>query len=294
MPRPDFCTRASNRAQYGLRFSSQRIDIMSQNLSDRPGSDSFTDKLTIVTPEQTSLDFAVAGIGSRFLALAWDTLIQLLIGLVVGFGGGLTLAGLSIAAPKTAMWAGALLILFFFFLHFGYFAFFQILWNGQTPGKRKAGIRVIKDSGRPLTPAESIARNLMRIVDWLPAYYAVGMMSAILTKENKRLGDLIAGSLVVRESSFTDLKPAWHTAQAPSGPALSPLGADRLSQDECTLIDSFLNRRADLTPDVRFRMADEIFRRLKPKLSLPPENTLSTEKILEALAYERRAMSGYA
>jgi len=268
---------------------------MSGNLpAPRTPLGSFADKLTIETPEQTDLDFTVAGIGSRFLALAYDTLLQMLVAFVVGMSGAMAIGFLAAAAPSAAVWGFAILILFFFFLYFGYFAMFEIIWNGQTPGKRRAGIRVIKDSGRPLTPAESIARNLMRIVDWLPAFYAVGMMSAILTKENKRLGDLIAGSLVVRESSFTDLKPAWHTAQAPSGPALSPLGADRLSQDECTLIDSFLNRRADLTPDVRFRMADEIFRRLKPKLSLPPENTLSTEKILEALAYERRAMSGYA
>src|SRR5207248_8892299 len=62
-----------------------------------------------------------------------------------------------------------ILVLFFFLLYFAYFAFFEIIWNGQTPGKRKAGIRVIKDSGRPLTVPESIARNLLRIVDWLPA-----------------------------------------------------------------------------------------------------------------------------
>jgi uncharacterized RDD family membrane protein YckC len=268
---------------------------MSQDLSDRPGSDSFTDKLTIETPEQTSLDFAVAGIGSRFLALAWDTLIQLLVGLVVGFGGGLTLAALSITAPKTAMWAGALLILFFFFLYFGYFAFFEILWNGQTPGKRKAGIRVIKDSGRPLTPAESIARNLMRIVDWLPAYYAVGIASALFSKGNKRLGDLVAGSIVVREASFLDLKPAsWHTlTQAPAGPGLTSLGAANLTPEEFALIDSFLSRRAELDFDLRRRMADQIFQRLKGKLTLPADNNLSTDTILENLAYERRSTSGY-
>ncbi len=271
------------------------MDIMSSNLPDAGAPfGSFADKLTIETPEQTALDFAVAGIGSRFLALAIDTLIQMLVGFVVGFGGSLLIALIAAAAPYASVWGFAILILFFFFLYFGYFAFFEIIWNGQTPGKRKAGIRVIKDSGRPLTPGESIGRNLMRIVDWLPFFYAVGIVSAILTKENKRLGDLIAGSLVVRESSFSELKPAWHTSQAPSGPALSPLGADRLSTDECALIDSFLNRRFDLQPDVRFRMADEILRRLKPKLTLPAENTLSTEKILEALSYERRASGRYA
>ena len=267
---------------------------MSSNLpGPRAPFDSFADKLTIETPEQTALDFTVAGIGSRFLALAIDTLIQLAVGLVVGIGGSLAIGAMALVSPRVSLWGFAILVLFYFLLYFGYFAFFEIIWNGQTPGKRKAGIRVIKDSGRPLTPAESIGRNLMRIVDWLPAFYAVGIVSAICTRENKRLGDLIAGSLVVRESSFSDLKPAWHTATAPTGPALSPFGADRLTLDECALVDSFLHRRLDLEPDVRFRLADEIFRRLKPKLTLPAENTLSTEKILEAISYERRATGRY-
>ncbi len=218
----------------------------------------------------------------------------MLVGLIVGIGGSFLIGFAVAAVPRASLWLVAILFLFYFLLYFGYFAFFEIVWNGQTPGKRKAGIRVIKDSGRPLTPAESIGRNLMRIVDWLPAFYAIGMVSAILTKENKRLGDLVAGSLVVREASFSDLKPAWHAAQAPSGQSLSLLGADQLTPEECTLIDSFLNRRLDLAPDVRLRMADEIFRRLKPKLTLPAENALSTEKILEALSYERRATGRYA
>jgi uncharacterized RDD family membrane protein YckC len=270
------------------------MDIMP---SDLPGDGaplgSFADKLTIETPEQTALEFAVAGIGSRFLALAVDTLIQMLVGFIVGLGGSILIGVIAAAMPVASLWGFAILVLFFFFLYFGYFALFEIIWNGQTPGKRKAGIRVIKDSGRPLTPAESIGRNLMRIVDWLPAFYAVGIVCAMLTRGNKRLGDLVAGSLVVRESSFSDLKSGWQSSQAPSGPALSPLGAGRLSAQECSLIDSFLNRRFDLEPDVRFRMADEIFRRLKPKLTLPAENTLSTERILEALAYERRSTGHY-
>lgn len=266
--------------------------------SNQPGAggplESFADKLTIETPEQTALDFAIAGIGSRFLALALDTLIQIAVGIVVGIGGSILIGLLAAAVPKAAVWSFAIFILFYFLLYFGYFAIFEIVWNGQTPGKRKAGIRVIKDSGRPLTPAESIARNLMRIVDWLPAFYAVGIVSALLTKENKRLGDLIAGSLVVRETSFSDLKPVWQTAQPPSGPAVAPLGAAQLSPEEGALIDSYLSRRLDLAPDVRFRMAEEILRRIKPKLTLPAENLLSTENILETLAYERRASGRYS
>ena len=266
---------------------------MSSNLPNSGPLGSYTEKLTIETPEQTSLDFAIAGIGSRFLALALDTLIQMLVGFIVGIGGAMVIGALSAVLPKSAIWGIALLVIFFFLLYFGYFSFFEIIWNGQTPGKRKAGIRVIKDSGRPLTAAESIARNLMRIVDLLPAFYAVGIVSALLTKENKRLGDLVAGSLVVRESSFSDLKPVWQTAQAPSGPVVAPLGAANLTSEESALIDSFLTRRSELDFAVRVRMADQIFLRLKPKLTLPADNTLSAEKVLESLAHERRATVGY-
>jgi uncharacterized RDD family membrane protein YckC len=269
--------------------------IMSSNLLDGKNPQvSFVDKLTIETPEQTALDFAVAGIGSRFIALALDTLIQIAVGLVVGIGGGFSIAGLSKFWPNFSVWGAAILILFYFLLYFGYFAVFEIIWNGQTPGKRWTKIRVIKDSGRPLTPAESIGRNLMRIVDWMPSLYAVGVLSAIFTKENKRLGDLLVGSLVVRESSLADMRPVWHPEQDPRFSSLAPLGSTRLSAEDCALIDSFLNRRFDLEPNVRFRMAEDILRRLKPQLTLPAENTLSTEKLLEALAYERRATRGYA
>lgn len=267
---------------------------MSSNLPNPESPGAYTEKLTIETPEQTSLDFAIAGIGSRFLALALDTLIQILVGFIVMLGGSMLVAALAAAAPKLAVWGLAIMVLFFFLLYFGYYAFFEIIWNGQTPGKRKAGIRVIKDSGRPLTAAESIARNLLRIVDWLPGFYAIGIASALLTKENKRLGDLVAGSLVVRESSFNDLKPVWQTTQAPSVPVSAPLGAANLTLEESALIDSFLTRRSELDFDVRVRMAEQIFQRLKPKLTLPTDNSLSTEKILESLAYERRAIGGYA
>src|SRR5579884_1715177 len=115
------------------------------------------DKHTIETPEQLRLDFPVAGIGSRFLAIVIDSLIQIatVVIVLVAFGilraiGVLALPGLS------PVWLLALFTVFFFLVFFGYYAFFEIVWNGQTPGKRSIGIRVVADSGRPLTAAESI------------------------------------------------------------------------------------------------------------------------------------------
>jgi len=253
---------------------------------------SFGDKLTIDTPEQTALDFPIAGVGSRFLALAYDAILQILVGIIVGILGAVLIGFLSTPFPNLALWTGALLILFYFLLYFGYYIFFEIWWRGQTPGKRKAGIRVIKDSGRPLTAAESVARNLMRIVDWLPALYAVGIASALLTRENKRLGDLVAGSLVVREVSLGDMTGVLQTT--PVDPTAAAMGADKLSAEELNLIESYLSRRKDLDPSVRFRMADEIFRRLRPKLTLPDGFGMSSDKALEQLFHERRTSGGYS
>lgn len=238
------------------------------------------------------LEFTVAGIGSRFLALAIDTIIQIGIGLVmvvvVAFLGW---SGALLGFREHRLWLLALLGAIVFFLMFGYFACFEILWNGQTPGKRAIGIRVVKDSGRPLTPSEAIGRNLLRIVDQLPAFYAAGVLVALMNAQNKRLGDFVAGSMVVRESSTAEIKPIWPTAQSLSE---QPLGAARLATaaltlEELALIDTFLQRRYDLAPDVRSQMAAQILGRFRPKLAAGAEGRFSTESLLEALAYERRS-----
>jgi uncharacterized RDD family membrane protein YckC len=267
---------------------------MSSDLSGaRNDPVSFVDKLTIETPEQTELDFNIAGIGSRFLALALDTAIQLAAAIILGVAGGFSIAGIAKLWPNSSMWGGAVLILLYFTLYFAYFALFEIIWNGQTPGKRWTKIRVIKDSGRPLTPAESIGRNLMRIVDWMPTMYAVGIVSAIVTKRNKRLGDLLVGSLVVRESHLGDLRPGWQNSTDAGLSDLPPLGAAHLSAEQFAVIDSFLQRRSELELNVRNYMAEAIWHRVRPQLTVSPDVTLSTERLLEALAYERRAMSRY-
>jgi uncharacterized RDD family membrane protein YckC len=258
--------------------------------------ESAVDKLTIETPEQTSLDFAVAGIGSRFLAILIDVLIQSAIGFVAGILLIILMGAMSLVGPKASLWVSAFFMLFYFVLYFGYYAIFEIIWNGQTPGKRRVGIRVIKEDGRPLTPAESIGRNLMRIVDWLPFFYGVGIITAFFTKGSKRLGDLVVGSLVVRETSLAELKPIWQTApvsesRLPVGSA--PLGADRLTPQEAALIESYLGRRSSLDYALRRRIAQEVFNKVRGKITIPPENTLSAESLLEALSMERRATRNF-
>ena len=96
------------------------------------------------------------------------------------------------------------MVLIPFLLQWGYFALFEGLWHGQTPGKRVAKIRVIQQSGRAITIFESLSRNLVRVVDFLPAFYVVGTISIFITKRNQRLGDLVAGTLVVHEGQSRD------------------------------------------------------------------------------------------
>jgi uncharacterized RDD family membrane protein YckC len=265
-------------------------------MSSQPPAPEFTsgayaDKLIIDTPEQTSLEFAIAGIGSRFLALALDTVILVAAGTILGLG--LVLVAVWLPGGKfglTEQWIVAIVILLAFSFYYGYFVIFEAAWNGQTPGKRAARIRVIKESGRPINPAESVARNLMRIVDQLPFFYGIGIASALISKQNKRLGDFVAGTIVIHERTLQDVKPLWEAAKTAG---TVKFGSERLSPEDFALIESFLNRRDALAPDVRFRMAEQIVARIKPRLSIPPAEMPSSEKLLEAVASERRANAGY-
>ncbi len=162
----------------------------------------FAEIHTVETPEQIQLEFALAGIGSRCLALLLDYLIQAGVSVVL-----LVVVVVTLAANFRIPWVGAVVIGAFFLLQFGYFIGFEIFWNGQTPGKRWIGLRAIKDSGRPLSAGETIGRNLLRIVDQLPGMYGVGLIAMIFSKSNKRLGDMVAGSVVIREAAVGEAQP---------------------------------------------------------------------------------------
>ena len=268
--------------------------------------------LTIETPEQVPLEFPLAGIGSRFLALALDTLIQLAVALLLVLVGVLAFAGASSTAPRQGMWVLAVYILLAFLLQFGYFAVFEAIGNGQTPGKRRMHLRVIKDDGRPITTYDSVARNLLRIVDNLPGFYAVGIISMLISSQNKRLGDYLAGTVVVHERPLDQPKRTKSgtvqeqpDAASPVAPASmlnlnpytpvpktatpeGPSGYDvrRLSVDEFGLMETFLSRRGQLAPEVRSRLARQIVDRLSPVLQIRDEDLVRAEALIEKLAAE--------
>ncbi len=243
-----------------------------------------TDRLKIETPEQISLELPLAGIGSRFLALAVDSIIQLLVAI-------LTLLVLFVFTSAGKFFANigvAILVIIYFFLYWGYFAFFEILWNGQTPGKRVAKIRVIKESGRPITPVEAITRNLMRAVD-IVGLYAVGLVCMLLNSQNKRLGDYVAGTVVVHDESIEMISPVWNAGDLSS----INLQTEKISPDELVLIEKYLNRRHELDPQVKRKTARQIVSMIKTRTGIEPMTGQSDESFLETLARAVRDNARY-
>jgi uncharacterized RDD family membrane protein YckC len=240
------------------------------------------DKLTIDTPEQIALEFQLAGAGSRFVAIAIDMLIQgaifsvlLLVALGAGWIG-------SLGFRSVATWIFAALVIGTFVISYGYFAAFEALWAGQTPGKRAVGIRVIALSGQPITTFDALVRNLLRIVDWLPFLYAVGLLSIFFTSRHQRLGDLVAGTVVVHEhETQRAVVPAPQTVTA-------RLGARRLRVEEVEVIHTFLARREDLPYEMRLRAARQVAERIRTTLDLPQGSHPDDEVLIEAVAAEYR------
>jgi uncharacterized RDD family membrane protein YckC len=262
---------------------------------------SASEKLTIDTPEQIALEFPLASAGSRFLALAIDTLIQ--------FGGflvlfGVALAGMALRSGSGAplgTWTIAIVVLLGFLLYYGYYAAFEALWSGQTPGKRAIHLRVISTSGRPITVFDALVRNLVRTVDQLPGIYTVGLLSIFLTERNQRLGDLAADTVVVHEQPIerhhlpfpSTLEQALDADRdavqaAPPRPVVRR-GAARLSPQEIAVVETFLARRSSLPDYMRRSKAVAIAARVRTRLAIPAEPRLDDEKLLEEIAAEFRA-----
>ena len=249
------------------------------------------DQLRIDTPEQIALELPLAGIGSRFLAVAIDTLIQTVIYLIVGFIFLSTLpAGSSVFTFVPRLLGPALAVFVLFAIYWGYFAFFETIWQGQTPGKRYAGVRVIKESGRPINAFEAIGRNLMRAVDGLPGIYGVGLVCMMCNQQSRRLGDFVAGTVVVHEKPTEDVRPSWNTSD--QGVAAAP-GLVQVTAEELVLIETYLHRRWDLDKFVRLNTAIQIADRIKAKTGLQPLPHQHVDDFLEEAAKKIRDSSQF-
>jgi uncharacterized RDD family membrane protein YckC len=266
--------------------------------------------LVIETPERVPLAFALASIGNRFLAAAIDHFIQYFSVAVVvwivlsfaGFGGSEQVGIVDQIQNEAPKWVVAIMIIVIFLLFTGYFIFFEWLWNGQTPGKRLLKLRVIREDGRPITLWEAIARNLLRIFDSIPGFvlpiYSVGLIVVFLSKRDQRVGDIFAGTVVIRER--TDEAPTF--AETFSNPIADAAfrrvqkrteftaNVSSVSAPEIEVVESFLRRRWDLTERQRlwmaWRIALPLMYKLKPNYDL---TTFSYEGFLEELLHRYHA-----
>ena len=165
------------------------------------------DQLNIDTPELVAIELPLAGIGSRFIAVLVDSLILAAAFLFLGIFAAFILPALGAFGEKAATWGVGVLNLVFFLVFWGYFAVTEAFSNGRAPGKRVAKIRVIHQSGRGVSFVEALGRNLVRIVDYMPGFYGVGIVAIFLSRRHQRLGDMVAGTLVVREREVD--APTW-------------------------------------------------------------------------------------
>ncbi len=283
------------------------------------------DQFTIDTPEQVAIRFPIAGIGSRFLAVLADSIVQG-VGYAVLI---LILVLIASSAPKAVggalthngeKWLIAGIILFHFLVYWGYFALFETFWNGQTPGKKLCKVRVIQQTGRQITFFEAMTRNLIRVIDMLPGFYLIGVIAMMCNRRNQRLGDLAAATLVVHERPADE--PLWGggtrtitagafaapapepTFRASEGPLLPADAVARLTHEDLVVIDRFFSRILDMGLDTRARIAERLAAQMSAKMNLPAEaesnpgaptngssfvGSLKPERLLEAIAHQMRA-----
>jgi uncharacterized RDD family membrane protein YckC len=220
----------------------------------------------IVTPENVELEYEIAGIGSRFMAIAIDVLLQTLF--MIGIYYGLTLVGLEkldleteIAHFSTSLIGAALL--FLMALNWvGYYVILETVMNGQTVGKRLINIRVRKELGYAPNFWDILLRNLIRLIDFLPFLYAIGFITMFLNKNAKRLGDFAAGTVVVKELSGKKRRNYLQTQSEETNYSIYNLGearpllekypwldrlAAQLSQQDYFYLQKLYSRRRELT-----------------------------------------------
>jgi uncharacterized RDD family membrane protein YckC len=250
------------------------------------------DHYLVETPEIVDLAYDVAGIGSRCLAAVIDTLLLLLILGALGAALFITLGQLvpvSVQSLVLAVWA-----LLSFAGFWGYYLAFELAWGGQTPGKRLLGLRTVREGGRPITASASAIRNLVRVADFIPFGYGLGALVMFADQRSRRLGDLAAGTLVVREGATISLDllnaqiaPVLIPPRPPDAPPTPLLpNLQRISADEYELTQDFLRHRGRLSTEARARLANQLAAALRARLDLPASG--AAEPLIEHVVREYR------
>ena len=256
------------------------------------------DHITIETPEHIQFTYELAGLGSRFLALFVDHLI-LAAALLLVVGGLLSLHGVLVGlVPQlTNQLLGIpvfviVVILSATLFYVAYFIFYEMIWAGQTPGKRLAGLRAIRTSGQRIGFIESAIRNILRFADMVPPLQAVGILSVFFTRRSQRLGDLAAGTIVVKER-LAERPAAGGEEGGEPATGLGPhdelvrraqSGVRALGRQEIETLRRFIQRRDELSAQLRSDLARDIAQSLRERFpQLAQESQQNPELFVEVV-----------
>jgi uncharacterized RDD family membrane protein YckC len=234
---------------------------------------SFDDRVTIATPEGVELELVLAGLGSRFMAALLDVVIQL--------GAIFALAVVFAPVGDSGYVVAAYLVAAFLIL----FAYDIVLetWNrGRTVGKLAAGLRVVRTGGEPVGFLTASVRNFLRLADFLPAFYVVGVITILVTSRNQRLGDLAAGTFVVRERRVATAPAGTYLPPAPTDAPYLEWDVSGVGAEDLATVRRFLDRRVSLQPAARAHLATDLAARIQPKVVGAPDGW-HPESFLEAV-----------
>ena len=227
--------------------------------------------LIVATPERVSFDYQLAGIGTRAIAQLLDLLI--LGGVLLG----VLLAAIAVGQTGSDALAYLLAVIGSFVVTFGYFWACEAFWSGQTVGKKVFRLRAVGDRGEPMTFAQAGIRNIVRVIDFLPYAYGVGIVVLFINGKGKRLGDLAAGTIVVKDSDSLQLwqLPGGRSPAPAAAPPVEPpsipfapaspqeLVLRRLDPELRRFVTSYARRRSELPLPLRAQLAGQVQAHLK-------------------------------
>lgn len=253
------------------------------------------------TPESVELDFILAGIGSRAYALVIDYIIWSLILLFFSIIWAFVSIQISeiltnlIGKDNVSLWMISIWILVYFAIYMGYFVFFETVWQGQTPGKKFTKIRVICDDGRPAGLAQATLRALLRPIDDI---FFIGLLLIAFSKQEKRLGDIVAGTLVIQEErplqnnyiNFSENAQTWADYLRKNS------DLSQLLPEDFAVIREYLQRREGMLKEAKKDLSLKLASEIKTIIALEkvPEG-VTANMFLEAvyLAYQHKEHKNY-
>lgn len=241
----------------------------------------------LVTPEAVRLDFAEATVGSRGVALIIDWIAMGVIALVLAF-----VATLTIDSPALPDWVsgsvaaiGSLLILF------GYPIVFETVWHGQTPGKAIMGLRVATVEGAPIGFRHAAIRAAVGLIDFYSTFGVAAVVSSLVSRRHQRLGDFVAGTVVVRERRTGHHASARRFEMPPAAaPVAAAIDASGLTDRDYGVVRAYLLRADSLRPERRDEVGRQILDAIGPRLGPLPATRLPPDVLLHAIAsrYQQR------